>query len=176
MGLAVVHGIVKKHEGAIRLESEEGKGTTVSVFLPVFDGGEREKIPSVPAEILKGKERILFVDDEESQVSTVRPLLERLGYRVTVEMDPRRALDLFRSQPDAFDLVITDQIMPHLPGKQLAQELLGIRPGIPIILCTGFSETVDEDKAIGIGIREFILKPFTVKEISELIRRALSKK
>jgi CheY-like chemotaxis protein len=176
MGLAVVHGIVKKHEGAIRLESEAGQGTTVNVFLPVFQGGAKESVSSAPAEIPKGNERILFVDDEESQVFTVRPLLERLGYKVTVEMDPRKALEGFRSQPGAFDLVITDQVMPHLPGNRLAQELLGIRPDIPIILCTGFSETVDEKKARAVGIQEFILKPFTMREISDLIRRALSPK
>ncbi len=173
MGLAVVHGIVKKHEGAIRLESEEGKGTTVSVFLPVFQGGEEERTPQDPVNIPQGKERILFVDDEEPQVRTVQPMLERLGYRVTAEMDPRRALDLFRSRPDSFDLVITDQVMPYLPGNRLAQELLGIRPGIPIILCTGFSETVDKEKAEAMGIREFILKPFGLNEIAQVIRKAL---
>ncbi len=176
MGLAVVHGIVKKHEGAIRLESEEGKGTAVNIFLPVFQGDPKERVSSAPGEIVKGKERILFVDDEEPQVRTVQPMLKRLGYKVTVEMDPRRALDLFRSQPHAFDLVITDQVMPYLPGSRLAQELIGIRPDIPVIVCTGFSETLDEDQARAIGIKELILKPFTIKEISDLIRRALPKK
>ncbi len=173
MGLAVVHGIVKKHEGAIRLESEEGKGTAVNIFLPVFQGDKIESVSSAPGEVPKGKERILFVDDEEAQIRTVQPLLERLGYSVTVEMDPRRALDRFRSHPDAFDLVITDQVMPYLPGNRLAQEMLGLRPDLPIILCTGFSETVDEDKARVMGIREFILKPFRLMEISELIRKVL---
>jgi PAS domain S-box-containing protein len=173
MGLAVVHGIVKKHEGAIRLESEEGRGTAVNIFLPVFQGEAIESASSAPGEIPRGKERILFVDDEESQVRSVEPVLQRLGYRVTVEMDPRKALDRFRSQPEAFDLVITDQVMPYLPGNRLAQELLVIRPDIPIILCTGFSDLVDEGKAKAIGIRDFILKPFRLMEISGMIRKVL---
>jgi CheY-like chemotaxis protein len=173
MGLAVVHGIVEKHEGAVRLESEEGRGTAVNIFLPVFQGEAIESTSSAPGEIPRGKERILFVDDEESQVRSVQPVLQRLGYRVTAEMDPRKALGRFRSQPEAFDLVITDQIMPYLPGNRLAQELLVIRPDIPIILCTGFSDMVDKGKAKAIGIRDFILKPFRLMEISGMIRKVL---
>jgi len=100
-------------------------------------------------------------------------MLERLGYNVAVEMDPRRASDRFRSQPAVFDFVITDEIMPYLLGSRLGGELLGIRPDIPIILCTGFSETMDEEKARALGIRAFILKPFRLMEIAAMIRKVL---
>jgi CheY-like chemotaxis protein len=175
MGLAVVHGIVKNHEGAITLESEVGKGTTVSVFLPLVQGRREEEI-TPPGPIPGGEERILVVDDEEVQVRTVRDMLERLGYRVIGENDAQEALEVFQSQPDAFDLVITDQTMPRLTGDRLARELLHIRPDIPIILCTGFSEMVDEEGARAIGIREFSLKPLTLRDLANKIRKALVRK
>ena len=176
MGLAVVHGIVKKHGGEIRLESELGKGTTVNVFLPVFEGMKKEEPTSPVLGIPTGSERILFIDDEEVQTRSVEAMLKRLGYRAITETDPRKALEIFRAQPDVFDLVITDQVMPYLPGNRLSQELLTIRPDIPIILCTGFSETVDEEKVGAFGIREFIQKPFTMIEISQAIRKVLGPK
>ncbi len=176
MGLAVVHGIVKKHGGEIRLESELGKGTIVSVFLPVYEEDKNEETPSPMVGIPNGDETILLIDDEEVQTRTVGMMLKKLGYRVLAESDPRKALERFRSQPHAFDVVITDQVMPYLSGTRLSQELLAIRPDIPIILCTGFSETVDEEKAAAVGLREYIQKPFTMNEISDLIRRALSPK
>ncbi len=123
--------------------------------------------------VLTGSERILFIDDEKVQTRTVEAMLKRLGYRVVVETDPHRALEIFQAQPDGFDLVITDQVMPHLPGNRLVQELLAIRPDIPIILCTGFSDAVDEENAGTLGIREFIQKPFTMDEISGAIRKVL---
>jgi len=103
-------------------------------------------------------------------------MLKRLGYRAITETDPRKALEIFRAQPDAFDLVITDQVMPYLSGNRLSQELLAIRPDIPIILCTGFSESVDEEKVGDFGIKEFIQKPFTMNEISQAIRKVLEPK
>ncbi len=175
LGLAVVHGIVKKHGGEIRLESEVGKGTAVSVFLPVYQGPKKEEILSPVPALLTGNENILLIDDEEVQTRTVEAMLKRLGYRVFSETDPRKALEAFRAKPDAFDLVITDQAMPYVPGNRLSQEILTIRPKIPIILCTGFSETVDEESAAALGITGYIQKPFTLNDISDLIRRALSK-
>ncbi len=175
MGLAVVHGIVKKHEGAITLESEVGKGTLVSVFFPLVDGERREGQDSSLGPIPRGTERVLLVDDEEIQVRTLQAMLERLGYRVTAKTDPQEALKAFRARPDAFDLVITDMAMPRLRGDRLAAELLSIRGGLPIILCTGFSERVDEAGARAIGIRHFAMKPFSVREIAHLIRQGLAK-
>jgi CheY-like chemotaxis protein len=172
MGLAVVHGIIKNHEGAITVYSEVGKGTTFNIFLPRLRGGqeaEAKALESLPA----GEERILFIDDEEIQVRSVLPMLERLGYHVVGQTDPHKALAMFQNRPEAFDLVMTDQTMPMMTGEKLTARLLRLRPDIPVILCTGFSETIDEEKAKAMGIRAFLLKPFSVQEIAGTIRRVL---
>ncbi len=172
MGLAVVHGIVKKCGGVITVGSEVGKGTTFNLFFPrLADDVKRGKPSSGP--IPSGGERILLVDDEELQAQSVHDMLERLGYDVTFETDSVRALALLRSRPESFDLVITDQTMPHMSGVKLAEAAMEIRPGIPVILCTGFSDVVGEDSAKSLGIREFVMKPFTVREIAAVIRKAL---
>ncbi len=175
MGLSVVHGIVKNYGGDIHLESEVGVGTTVSVFLPLMIQGDWEVENVSPGPIPTGKERILLVDDEEAQVRTIQAILERLGYQVVSTTNAQEALQMFRSRPKAFDLVITDQVMPSLSGNKLAQECLRIRGDIPIILCTGFSETIDEEGARAIGITDFAMKPFTLREIAGKIRRCLDK-
>jgi len=172
MGLAVVHGIVKRHEGAIITYSEPGKGTTFHVFFPRIQGlveQEQLTLDDIPT----GDERILLVDDEEVQVRSGRHLLERLGYTVTTATDSLEALELFRAQPEAFNLVVTDQSMPGLTGIQLAEQLMQTRPGIPIILCTGFSEVVDGKEAKARGIQEFMMKPFSARQLAETIRRIL---
>ena len=123
--------------------------------------------------LYQGKERILFVDDEVPVVQMGRKMLERLGYEVIVSTDGSEALAIFRSQPEQFDLVITDQTMPNITGAELAQELMRIRPDIPVILCSGFSELIDQEKAKAIGIREFVMKPIITRDIGETIRRVL---
>ncbi len=174
MGLAVVHGIVKNHGGAITVYSEVGKGSTFNIFLPQVKGDlETDTAPS--KHISTGRERILLIDDEEIQVRSVQPMLERLGYKVIGKTDALESLEVFRTQPDVFDLVITDQTMPHMTGRELAEEFLRIRPDIPIILCTGFSEVIHEEEAKAIGIREFIMKPFSVSEMAEKIRKTLGR-
>ena len=175
MGLAVVHGIVKNHEGAIVVYSEVGKGTTFNIFLPRTKGGQESKTNGLGI-LPTGKERILFIDDEEMQIRSVLPMLERLGYQVVGQNDAKKALEVFHNRPESFDLVITDQTMPSLTGEKLTAKLLHLRPDIPVILCTGFSETIDEEKAKAMGIRAFLLKPFSVKEIAETIRRILDEK
>jgi PAS domain S-box-containing protein len=174
MGLAVVHGIVKNHKGAITVYSEMGKGTTFNIFLPRIQDeirAESGSLESIPA----GRERILVVDDEEPQLQSVTRMLEKLGYNVVAKTDSLEALDLFQSEPDAFDLVITDQTMPKMTGDKLVRSILSIRPDIPVILCTGFSEVIDADEAKALGIREFVMKPFTVREMAEKIRKGLGK-
>jgi PAS domain S-box-containing protein len=172
MGLAVVHGIVRNHGGAITVYSEVGKGSTFNVFFPRIKGGTaRESIAST--DIPRGKERILLVDDEEPVLRSERTMLESLGYKVVALAKSDEALKLFRAQPQEFDLVITDQTMPTMTGSELSRKLLQIRSDISIILCTGFSEAVDEDKARAKGIQEFVMKPFTTKEMAETIRRVL---
>ena len=172
MGLAVVHGIVKDHKGIITVDSELGKGTTFSIFFPtiekeaVVETQTDEKLPT-------GNERILFVDDEELMVKLGRQRLERLGYQVEATTDPNDALELFRSQPNQFDLVITDLTMPKITGDKLVKEILNIRPDIPVILCTGFSEKIDEKKAKAIGAAEYVEKPLNQRDFAVIIRKVL---
>ena len=175
MGLAVVHGIVKNHGGAVRVGSEPGKGSHFDIYIPRAPGFR--EAAGEPRQVLpKGTGCILFIDDEEINVLTVAPMLERLGYAVVGETDPLKALELFARKPVEFDLVITDQMMPNLTGERLAAEILRLRPDVPIILTTGFSETMDEEKARSLGFRALLMKPYSIREIAEKIRLALPAK
>jgi PAS domain S-box-containing protein len=172
MGLSVVHGIVRNHRGAITVYSELGRGSAFNIFFPRMEVSlERESIS--PLDIPTGEERILLVDDEEPVLRSERTMLESLGYKVIAVDKSNEALNLFRAHPSEFDLVITDQTMPIMTGSELTRKLMQLRRDIPIILCTGFSEAVDEHKARAEGIREFVMKPFTTKEMAESIRRVL---
>ena len=172
MGLSVVHGIVKCHSGDISVSSEPGKGTTFQVFFPYIEGKPEPEI-EITGEIPRGKERMLFVDDEKAMVDAIQPMIERLGYKVTARTSSIEALEAFRANPDRFDLVITDFTMPNMTGMELAKELLNLRSDIPIILCTGYSEHINEDKAKGNGIRAFLMKPVVLGEIANTIRKVL---
>ncbi len=172
IGLSVVHGIVKSHNGAIFVDSKLGEGTTFSILFPMAE--EEAVTETEPADKFPtGNERILIVDDEESMVDIGRGRLERLGYQVEVRTNPIDALELFRADPDQFDLVITDMTMPRITGDKLVKEILKIRPDIPTILCTGFSERIDEEKAKEIGIRGYIEKPFDRGTLSRIVRNVL---
>jgi PAS domain S-box-containing protein len=175
MGLAVVHGIVASHGGAITVESAPGRGTRFDIYLPRCDGAEAPEIPvEAPARGLG--ERILLVDDEPLLVRIGAATLERLGYRVARYTDGREALEAFRADPDAFDLVITDQTMPQMTGETLARELLRLRPRLPIILCTGFSHAMTEDKARSLGIRALLMKPVSRQEFCLTVQRLLAER
>ncbi len=172
LGLAVVHGIVKAHNGHIAVKSELGKGTTFEVFFPVTQ--EAPAVAAVSDEAVpKGSERVLFVDDEELMVKLNHELLEKLGYRVKSTTSALDALEMFRNKPDQFDLVITDMSMPKMTGDRLAQELLKVRPDIPIILCTGYSERISEEKAKELGIKALAYKPLELKRLSQTVRKIL---
>jgi PAS domain S-box-containing protein len=172
LGLAVVHGIVKKYGGAIKVESEPGKGTAFHIYLPKadFSASVRDE-PTKP--IAGGSEKILFVDDEKMLVDIGRQALQHLGYDVVSRTSPIEALELFRAKPDRFDLVITDQTMPGMTGDALARELMQIRPGLPVIICTGYSQTIDPERAKQLGIKAFVMKPILINEIAAAVRKVL---
>jgi two-component system cell cycle sensor histidine kinase/response regulator CckA len=173
LGLAVVHGIISQYGGAIEVQSEPGKGTTFHILIPRIDH-EQEMAPKKDfGELPKGSETILFIDDEKGLVDLAKKMLEYLGYQVVSSTSSIEALRLFMEGPDRFDLVITDMTMPHMTGDKLSGEILRIRPDIPIMLCTGFSEMISEDKAKSLGIREYILKPLLMNTLSEKIRKML---
>jgi PAS domain S-box-containing protein len=172
MGLSVVHGIVKSQGGALTVDSTPGKGSVFKVYLPAITS---DWVPnSESADLMvTGSENILFVDDEAFQTDIARQMLSRLGYHLTTQTSSTEALELFRQAPDRFDLVITDMTMPQMPGDVLARKLIAVRPDIPIIVCTGYSDRIDKAIASEIGIREMIMKPMVMKEIADCIRRVL---
>ena len=175
MGLSVVYGIVKTHGGAITVQSELGKDSVFNVFLPVIEKTiEREAPKEKP--LSTGTERILFVDDEILLVSLGKEILESLGYDVTTRTSSIEALELFKARSERFDLVITDMTMPNLTGDELALKLAAIRPDIPIILCTGFSHKITEERAKEMGIKAFLLKPILKDVMAETVRSVLDEK
>lgn len=171
LGLSVVHGIVLKHKGAVSVRSTVGIGSEFSIYLPEI-GQKVESAVGPPRKSATGSECILFVDDEKAIAQLGTKLLERLGYRVVSETDSAHALELFRSDPDRFDLVISDCTMPGLTGVDLLGEIRGIRPSIPAILCTGFSELISPDMLSLVGA-ELIMKPFVSTDIARLVRKLL---
>jgi signal transduction histidine kinase/ActR/RegA family two-component response regulator len=176
MGLAIVDGIVESHGGVVAIESEVEKGTDVHVFLPKIEEERERRAREAREYPLLGNERILFVDDEESIVDMGRQMLESLGYNVTAERDSAKALALFRAAPEQFDLVITDETMPVMTGKTLAEELLRIRSDLPIILCSVRSEDINQKEAESLGIRGFLSKPMVTRAMAETIREVLHEK
>jgi len=174
LGLSVVHGIIKNHRVDITVTSEPGRGTTFSILLPETVSAQSEIIQAADNNTpLSGSEHILFVDDEESLTGLARKLLEPLGYTVTAVQSSREALALFQKAPEQFDLVITDLSMPHMSGYELGQKIIALKPGMPVILCTGYNETILDNKEKEQGIKEVLTKPFNKKVLAETLRRVL---
>ena len=173
LGLAVVQGIVKSHNGAVTVESEVGKGATFHVYLPVIKRKlaiEEEISTPMPM----GHERILIVDDEQPLVEIGKQMLQRLGYTVVTRTSSIEALELFKADPNRFDLVITDIVMPNMTGEKLAEKMIEIRSDIPVILCTGYSEKITRKHASEIGIHAFLMKPLVMHDLATTVRQALS--
>jgi PAS domain S-box-containing protein len=173
IGLALVHGIVKGHGGHVSVYSEPGQGTTFSLYFPVCCDANGESPRAADADIPHGSERMLLVDDEEDVLNMLKEMSEHLGYRVTAVSDSTEAYALFQSRPEDFDLVVTDQTMPGLTGTVLAQKIFSLKPGMPIIICTGFSETLTNGKAQELGLAGYIMKPVVMGDFARVVRRAL---
>jgi PAS domain S-box-containing protein len=173
LGLSVVLGIVEQAHGHIRVESTPGRGTTFTILFPMIPKEAAEAGSTKDATLPSGNERILFVDDEVALVEMGEEVLSELGYEVTCRSGSREALALFKEDPSGFDLVITDQTMPGMTGIQLAVEILSIRPGMPILLCTGFSHNVNQEAARSVGVKGFMFKPLTKEEIANAVRVVL---
>jgi CheY-like chemotaxis protein len=172
LGLSVLHGIVRDHDGCVLVDSKPENGSTFHVYLPKL---KAQVIPDMEGTAVspRGSERILFVDDEEMMTKLNEERLKSLGYKVVSSTSSIKALDIFRARPDRFDLVITDYTMPDLTGIDLAAELFKIRPDIPIILYTGQSDPSLPERTKKAGIRQFLMKPHIKQELAHAIRRAL---
>lgn len=175
LGLAIALGIAKRHGGSIHVESRPGKGTTVSVFLPVSDQKAAEVDPEPQDDLPAGDESVLLVDDEPSIAELNRLRMEKLGYRVTSETDPEKALRLFSSAPERFELVVTDMTMPGMSGLRLAQKIRSMTPGAKIILCTGYSEQLSGNTAADHGIACVIQKPVDLKTLAVSARTVIDR-
>jgi CheY-like chemotaxis protein len=175
MGLSVVHGIVKSHGGAIKVFSQPDRGATFKIYLPLIPDRAAENEVLLPA-MTGGDERILMVDDEAALVDVGGKMLRRLGYQVTAHIDGEAALRDFAQSPEAFDLVITDQTMPHLTGAELAERFRAVRADVPVVLCTGYNQHLNAASARDLGFDAFLLKPIILNDMARVIRAVLDEK
>lgn len=173
MGLAIVHGIVESHDGLILVKSKRGEGCKVEVYLPVCAGevsyNEIEPISCIS----KGTERLMLIDDEVALLNILGRQLEKAGYTVETYENPETAIGVFKMDPDGYDLVITDMTMPPYTGEVLAKKMLDIKPDLPIFLCTGYSDKIDEERAIEVGFTKFLIKPVPFRKLTESLREVL---
>ena len=175
LGLSMIHGIVTNYKGMVQMDSAPGKGAHFQIYLPVTSKTGASPFPRDADDQLTGDERILFVDDEKVIIKLGLKLLGSLGYKVVGKTSSIEALDLFKSDPARFDLIITDMTMPIMLGTELSKKIMEIRPDIPVLMCTGFSEQIDEDTAGELGIRGFVNKPILMTDLAVQIRSILDK-
>lgn len=172
MGLATVQGIVAQHGGIIIVNSIPNQATVFDLYFPITEEAATEP-KTINTDLPKGTEKILFIDDDEMLAKLGEKLLSEMGYQVSLMTESTEALKMFTANPDHFDLVITDQTMPQLSGKELIQKLKKIRPDLRTVLCTGFSSQIDEDQAQQLGIGAFCMKPLDLPEFLQTVRRVL---
>jgi CheY-like chemotaxis protein len=175
MGLSVARRIVDDHSGAITVDNDAERGVTFHVYLPLVDRSLPSKDKKV-SPLEGGDERILLIDDEATLVEATQNMLQNIGYRVIGVTSSKEALNIFEAQPDVFDIVITDQVMPDLTGIDLVKKITHIRPNIPLILMTGFSESVSAEESENLGIDAYLMKPVDTRKMATTIRRVLEKK
>jgi len=173
MGLSTVYGIMEQYNGWIKVKSAPGQGTTFELYFPVLEQPQATEMTPISSDLPKGTEKILFIDDDEMLAQVGEVVLSEMGYQVVTMKESTEALKLFAANPDHFDLVITDQTMPDLSGKDLIRELLKIRPDLPTILCTGFSNKVDKAEAKELGVGAFCMKPLDLPELLQTVRAVL---
>jgi PAS domain S-box-containing protein len=175
LGLALVYGIAKEAGGQVRLQSELGRGTTVQVYLPLL-ADQSSSAPGFFGTQKPGQKahgRLLLVDDELQILQMQKSAFRKAGYKVNTCTSGMEGLQTFKADPDYYDLVITDMAMPGMTGTEMAQEMMAIRPDLPIILCTGFSEKIDEEAARDLGFRGFVMKPVLNRELMGLVESIL---
>ncbi|MCK4502952.1 MAG: response regulator, partial [Desulfuromonadales bacterium] len=173
LSLSTVYEIVKNYDGFIKVASVEGRGSAFRVYLPVIDKTGSKLPKNIFEQSIRGNERILFVDDEELLVHATKQLLTQQGFVVTAETSGLKALAKFQTNPKGFDLVITDQVMPGLSGKELIAAMLKIRPDLLTIVCSGSSAGLSEKEAMSLGIKGYCLKPLSLSELAQTIRKVL---
>lgn len=173
MGLAVVHGIVREHKGHITVYSEPGKGTTFRIYLPQIVASAVKHVEQLQQQLPRGSEHILLVEDEDAVMELEQTMLENLGYQVSCCKSPIEAVKRVADDASRYDLVMTDMTMPKMNGAELAREVLREAPDMPVILCTGFSELINEEKAKILGIRRYVMKPLILRDIAITIREIL---
>jgi len=173
MGLAMVHGIVKRHKGAMSVQSKPGEGTRFDFLFPIIEKKEIKEVKS-PLLVPDGHGQILFLDDESDIVDMGKKIIESFGYQVVGVENSLEALEIFEKNPDSFDLVISDITMPNMTGEEFAKKIFSIKPDTPIILCTGYSDIISEDHAKKVGIKKYIMKPFSGQKMAEAIGEVLN--
>ena len=172
MGLAVVHGIVTGLHGTVTIESTLGEGSVFHVVLPTVEQEAAAEI-DVQEALPSGNECILFVDDDPDITGMAEHMLKSLGYNPVTATHGNGALRLFQMDPNQFDLVIADLVMPQMSGEELVKEIRALRPEVPVIFCTGFSETFSPRNAAELGVKELIMKPIVMRQLADAVRRAL---